>query len=988
MLENYTSNQHQQQTNHYYNDSHKRGGKRQPCPQCKSLTQYHENNHGKLKCYACGYRPGQTDSAFIPIAPKIAKPLCDCGNPLNNPNQVKTNKCFFCQTNEAHPLGKNTSGLLGGFAYAKNKGLSGLILGMVGARVINNSLSYPVENEHGQIGYQVISDKGKKFYAYPKHDSDSLFHAFIGNREGDLIACEGLATAISIKTALPESNIIICGNADNLIKAAKLYGNRIKAIATDNDKNGAGLAKATHAASICGAKIWLCPVESDFNDLHMMKGLQAIRESFDYAGNINLNLAYQSGIKHEVINSLTDFKAENGEVTILLAAMGTGKTKIVASQLSEESKTFAYISYLRSLDGDASEKLGLISYQKAKKATHAKMSQCINSIESYDNNFETIFIDEAHAVIDNLTLKDTTIEEQKRTFDNLIAKMSFANRVIFATATMTLSHIQAIKVMAAKAGMSVKITVSTEQGRDKDIELIDFETFTSNWQNALANGLKVFLFCDAPNNVKAIELQAKELFPNAKILAIHGDNAHEHVAGLAQNYLNYDMVIVSPSVTAGVSLETPYFDLTMAWYVGNHLSPQDATQALARYRCANKVFVCIDKFAKSDHAQPFNVDKELEKIKEDYLIQLLKGKRNEDLKHALTNYRFTDFDRICATNRAHAEFNKAQFAPMFLDTIKAQGWHVSELGRGDGRAARMAHSKAKAEVIMAECRAIATKDIISDFEADILSKKMELSQDERYALKRYQAHTIFGTNEIDDIKEIFQDNLIQKARLLAQFQNPHYANVKFEQDMLKAVTGSRSIVGLQNRIANNEFVTALFKVAKIMHGHGVIDLACATFNKNSDFTELVNVLEKYNLFARKRTEKLHVLVANELRNLGFTVTSQRAKGARGENRYYEFTVTGFNALVERGMVYFSNKFAMSLVSISRQMIIIESPITRSGHQTSLTHDIFTPKVTACAHEVALMAGDYPTCQNCGAQWANIDFYFMELQAKEAGVWAV
>jgi len=998
---NYTHNSNDKQNNHYYQDHKTRGGKRQPCPKCDSKTQYHEGKHG-LRCFACGYVPGREDSAVIPLVSKITKPLCNCGNPLNSKAQIKLNKCYFCQVIEVYPLGDGRAMSLAAFAYAKNKGLSGLVLSIIGARLIKLygeiQLCYPLKNEHGQTGYQVIDDRGNKKYAYPKHDSDSFFHTFIGNPNGKFGACEGMATAISGKTALPNETILICGNADGFIKAAKLYGSQIDYFMADNDKSGVGLAKAQQAAELCQAKVWLCPIISDFNDLHMAKGLQAIRDSFAQMGNFSLNLAYQSGIKVETIDSLTDFKASKG-VTILLSPMGTGKTKIVASQLVKESQTFAYISYLRSLDSDASAKLGLTSYQQT-KTTHNNMSICINSIESYSNEFETLFIDEAHAVIDTLTLPGSTIKEQKRTFDNLITKMSNAKRVIFATATAGLSHLQAIEIMAAKAGMAVKIIVCTEQGRAKEVNLIDFETFTDKWQTGMANEKRVMIFCDSVDNVKTIESQAKELFPNRKILAVHGDNSHEHVAGLAQSYVNYDMVILSPSVTAGVSLEIPHFDLTMAYFVGNHLSPLDATQALARYRPADEVFICIDKLAKSTHAPIFDVDKELEKIRQDNITQLngIASKFNIDLKQALASYQFTDFDRICAINRAHAESNKAQFKPMFLATIKAQSWQVSELVSMDGRAARLAHRIAKAEVIEAECRAIATRNLISDYEAEVLSKKLELSEDERHALKRYQAHTIFGTNEPDDIKEIFKDDLIHKARILAQYQSPHYANIKFEQDMVKAVTGARSIVGLENRIANNEFITALFNGANILHGQGAFDLSCATFSINSDFTEIEAVLEKYNLFARKRTKKVHVLVANELRNLGFIVSSQRAKGARGEKRHYEFTVTGFNDLVEHGMAYFTKKFAMSLVSTSRQMMIIESPITRNGHQTELESSLSEfltandkrPTISGqqetakCSHSEMDEINGQATCLHCGQKWQRPIDYLIDFVAQNGG----
>lgn len=118
----------------------------------------------------------------------------------------------------------------------------------------------------------------------------------IGKPKGTLIVCEGFATGASIHEAT--GHAVACAmNAGNLLDVAQaLHGKYPKLrliIAADDDwqtDGNPGIAKATEAAQAVGALLAVPRFtgergdgETDFNDLHLREGLDAVRQCIDAA---------------------------------------------------------------------------------------------------------------------------------------------------------------------------------------------------------------------------------------------------------------------------------------------------------------------------------------------------------------------------------------------------------------------------------------------------------------------------------------------------------------------------------------------------------------------------------------------------------------------------------------------------------------------------------------------------------------------------------
>lgn len=183
----------------------------------------------------------------------------------------------------------------------------------------NDNLIIPVLYENEIVNLQSINqDGGKRFLAGGQVQGA---YAFIGKSEDvekvGVVMAEGYATAASIYEATGKP-VIIAFDAGNMVTVAerlaqKLPQNVPVVIAVDNDASQTGIKKARQAAALLGDRAMAIqpefsmtliqqyqkgkgvdekgrpPLPSDFNDLHKLAGLEAVRQSFAEGVNLVLN---------------------------------------------------------------------------------------------------------------------------------------------------------------------------------------------------------------------------------------------------------------------------------------------------------------------------------------------------------------------------------------------------------------------------------------------------------------------------------------------------------------------------------------------------------------------------------------------------------------------------------------------------------------------------------------------------------------------------
>ena len=164
-----------------------------------------------------------------------------------------------------------------------------------GVKLEGEALLIPMRDTAGTLhSVQVIDPEGGKRFL-PGGRVKGCYHA-IGKPEGVLIVCEGYATGASIHEATGHAGAVAfnAGNLEAVAQALRQkYPDARLIVAADDDwrtDGNPGVTKATAAARAAGALLAVprFPADrpdkaTDFNDLHKLAGLEAVRACIDAA---------------------------------------------------------------------------------------------------------------------------------------------------------------------------------------------------------------------------------------------------------------------------------------------------------------------------------------------------------------------------------------------------------------------------------------------------------------------------------------------------------------------------------------------------------------------------------------------------------------------------------------------------------------------------------------------------------------------------------
>lgn len=170
------------------------------------------------------------------------------------------------------------------YPYIVTKGIK-----PAGIKQLNDMLLIPVRDYAGTLhGLQFISTDGSKRFKTGTSKAGN-FCLIPGDKTGPVLICEGYATGASLNEATGHI-VAVAFDAGNLRAVAKKLRettpNRALIVCADNDQwteGNPGLTKAIEAARKTGAFLAL-PVfrdttarPTDFNDLHKIEGIEAVR---------------------------------------------------------------------------------------------------------------------------------------------------------------------------------------------------------------------------------------------------------------------------------------------------------------------------------------------------------------------------------------------------------------------------------------------------------------------------------------------------------------------------------------------------------------------------------------------------------------------------------------------------------------------------------------------------------------------------------------
>jgi hypothetical protein len=547
--------------------------------------------------------------------------------------------------------------------------------------------------------------------------------------------------------------------------------------------------------------------------------------------------------------------------------LGEGKTKLLeVLRKTLRNCGIAYITHRVSLVKDACTRLDISDYQDNEIGV-IHVGMCVNSIRKYniDTLFRVLFLDEARQLTEHVLRGK--VENRAAVFTAFTAAISSADLIIASDADMNDETVEFLRTHAN--GKKIHLIVTEPKQNNKTIKLLkDFKaSFSSILKLVLANE-NLFIACTSRD--KAIELHAFLLendIDAEKILLVHSKNKGESAQAEFLSKPNvhatkYQVVIHSPTLGSGFSVEVPHFTINFMLDSGN-LPANECLQMTARNRCADIIFYAFAP--QTNYNRPTDLDllTEGDAHKVSHYLEL-QGKV----------YVPTELGkrRIKLMTTINEDLNDHKNRTLLLADIKGMTIDYDLMNESctDEDAAKLNGLTNRVKTAQAEIIIEATQP--TEKRAIELSKKPALTEKESNQLNRYKTTDMAGTLEIDTDDAL---NFINKAMNVVKTVELMEANIEDlkQDDRANHIT--------QNRL---ESKVSLYK---IYHELLALILSVDRFDKTLA-DKFCQILKKHaaelaaNGFIdyRKESKNKMKTMGNFIKKMGWKLRAHKSNGNR------------------------------------------------------------------------------------------------------------
>jgi len=480
------------------------------------------------------------------------------------------------------------------------------------------------------------------------------------------------------------------------------------------------------------------------------------RRREDSLAPVSLSSIATSAHRHEVYASGLPTISDDGwhGVIIIFGPKGIGKTQFIGRPFARHSKKsnsrFLAICHRVSLTTELSHRLEVDCYtdhSQYDRNNSRGLAVCLPSITKPE--FKTIvdaaamvFIDEVSQVLQFLESDQyccTANASHHQVYERLRALVRAASCVVVADANVDDRTIKFLE--SCRPGERFRIIDVPDPD---DASIVAEYHYGENSENyiaghglaELASGGRVWIAAEAKTSTERLE----KIFVNAgyRTLAIYADNKHncaqrKFLGNAEAESLNYDVVIASPVIGSGISIEhknTPEeAKFTLGLYVGGGFTttPAEATQQICRVRYINRYVIGI-RPNKSHHGKNLSTE------------QLLTAATTaSNLEGTLAN--LTSFDQFVAEIRTKNVQARSDFAAGLIWQLDSAGWTLHQ-NRSDQTPVNT--NNVALEIEARHETALIQAPVIGDNEARALKSKRDRTETQNLILEAHNLRTELG----------------------------------------------------------------------------------------------------------------------------------------------------------------------------------------------------------------------------------------------------
>jgi len=497
---------------------------------------------------------------------------------------------------------------------------------------------------------------------------------------------------------------------------------------------------------------------------------------------------------------------ESAKIIGIKAPKGTGKTEFIAEKIApalakgdrvlvlthrvqlglELSRRFG-VNYRSELA--KSEDGSLLGYVLCVDSLHPKANPKFNP-----NDWEgaTIIIDECEQVFWHL-LNSPTCEKYRVKIIDCLRELfriavSTGGKIYLSDADLGMNAIGYVQSLIGFPVESYIIENTYKSPLKRNLYLfggLNPSSLIQELEIAVNSGQKAIVHTDGQKHksnwgTRNLEYYFQKKYPNLKILRIDSESVSDRshpaygcMGNLDQILCQYDLVICSPVIETGVSIDCNHFDAVFAISHGVQ-SVNAFCQTLARVRADIPRYIWVSEYFPNrigNGSTDLNQLLSGEHFKAKNTIRFLQSvglREIPEFTYLEDDDKYSPSLSLWAKNAVKINLEGKNYRESLMKKLEDEGYKITPIAPGDKESLESLKDEikeAKNENYSGHKQAVLNADSLSNCEYDSLKEKRELSEGERNQLKRARIERTYGINLTDELITKDDDGWYPQIRL-------------------------------------------------------------------------------------------------------------------------------------------------------------------------------------------------------------------------------
>jgi hypothetical protein len=497
---------------------------------------------------------------------------------------------------------------------------------------------------------------------------------------------------------------------------------------------------------------------------------------------------------------------ESAKIIGIKAPKGSGKTEFIAAKIAPalaKGDRALVITHRVQLGLELSSRFGvnyrselaksedgsLLGYVLCVDSLHGKANPRFNP-NDWENT--TIIIDESEQVFWHLLNSPTCEQYRVKIIDSLRELLRIAvstgGKIYLADADLGMNAVSYVQSLIGYPVENFILENTYKSPLKRDLYLFDGNDPSSlieELEIAISSGQKAIIHTDGQKHkstwgTRNLEYYLKKKYPNLKILRLDSESVSDRthpaygcMGSINQILPDYDLVICSPVIETGISININHFDAVFAISHGVQ-SVDGFAQALARVRADIPRYIWVSEYSPNRIGNGSTDLKQLlsgEHFKARNTIKTLLSvglKEVSDFSFLEDDQKYSPSLTLWGKNAIKINLEGKNYRELLIKKLENEGYNITPIAPGDEEsieALKDEIKEAKNENYSGHKKSVLNADSLSNSEYDSLKEKRELSEGERNQLKRARIERIYGINLTDELITKDDNNWYPQIRL-------------------------------------------------------------------------------------------------------------------------------------------------------------------------------------------------------------------------------